>query len=103
MGQQPRLRSMVTPTSPLARAMQNVLEQHRGSAHPFRDVRVHAADPKLTEIVEQLKTLTLFEAADLVAKAEDAFGAVAVAGVAAPGAPGAAGGAAEAAEEKTTF
>ena len=55
------------------------------------------------EILEQLKKITLLEAAELVSQIEDTFGvsAAASAGVvmAAPGA----GGAGEAAEEKTEF
>lgn len=59
------------------------------------------------QIVEQLKSLTLLEAAELVKQIEEAFGvsAAAPAGgmmmMAAPGAGG--GGAAEAVEEKTEF
>ncbi len=59
------------------------------------------------QILEQLKSLTLLEAAELVKEIEEAFGvsAAAPAGgmmmMAAPG--GAPGGAAEAAEEKTEF
>ena len=59
---------------------------------------------KLTSIIEQLKTLTLLEAADLVKEIEQVFGvdtSVSVATVAA--AMPAAGGAAPAAEEKTAF
>jgi large subunit ribosomal protein L7/L12 len=61
---------------------------------------------KITSIIDQLKTLTLLEASELVKEIETVFGvdtsvAVASAGVALPGAAGAAP--AEAAEEKTSF
>lgn len=58
---------------------------------------------RIDEIVEQLKTLTLLEASELVTKIEDTFGVDASASggtmVMAP----TAGGAEEAAEEKTSF
>jgi len=60
---------------------------------------------KLTNIIEQLKTLTLLEAAELVTEIEKVFGvdtSVSVAAVAVPVAGGAAP-AAEAAEEKSAF
>jgi large subunit ribosomal protein L7/L12 len=60
---------------------------------------------KLTNIIEQLKTLTLLEAAELVTEIEKVFGvdtSVSVAAVAVPGAAAAAP-AAEAAEEKSAF
>lgn len=62
---------------------------------------------KTDEIIEQLKTITLLEAAELVAQIEETFGVDASAPTggmmvaAMPGAGG--GGAAEAAEEKTEF
>nr|YP_010502743.1 ribosomal protein L12 [Eutreptiella eupharyngea]UXD06339.1 ribosomal protein L12 [Eutreptiella eupharyngea] len=62
---------------------------------------------KTDEIIEQLKTITLLEAAELVAQIEETFGVDASAPTggmmvaAMPG--GAGGGAAEAAEEKTEF
>jgi large subunit ribosomal protein L7/L12 len=59
---------------------------------------------KVDEIIEQLKSLTLLEAADLVKQIEETFDVSAAASVGAVGmvmAPGA--GAAEAAEEKTEF
>jgi large subunit ribosomal protein L7/L12 len=60
------------------------------------------------ELIEKLKTITLFEASELVAQIETTFGVDASAPVggfmAAPGAGAAGGGAAaEAAEEQTTF
>jgi large subunit ribosomal protein L7/L12 len=60
---------------------------------------------KLTNIIEQLKTLTLLEASELVKEIETVFGvdtsvSVASVGVAMPAAGGAP---AEAAEEKTAF
>ena len=59
------------------------------------------ATEKTTKILEDIKTLTILELADLVKALEEEFGVsaapVAVAGVAAPGA------AAPAAEEKTEF
>ena len=56
------------------------------------------------QILEQLKTLSLLEASELVKQIEEAFGvsAAASAGVV-MAAPAAGGGAAEAAEEKTEF
>ena len=60
---------------------------------------------KVDEIIEQLKSLTLLEAADLVKQIEETFDVSAAASVGAVGmvmAPGA-GAAAEAAEEKTEF
>jgi large subunit ribosomal protein L7/L12 len=59
------------------------------------------------ELIEKLKTITLFEASELVKKIEETFGVDASAPVgggfiAAPAAAGAAGGA-EAAEAQTTF
>jgi len=62
---------------------------------------------KLSNIIEQLKTLTLLEAAELVTEIEKVFGvdtSVSVAAVAVPGAvAGGAAPAAEAAEEKSAF
>jgi large subunit ribosomal protein L7/L12 len=58
------------------------------------------------QILEQLKSLTLLEAAELVKEIEEAFGVSAAApagGMMMMAAPGAAGGAAEAVEEKTEF
>ncbi len=59
---------------------------------------------KVEAILEEIKGLTLLEAADLVKKMEEAFGVSAAAAVqvAAAGAPAAGGGAAPA-EEKTEF
>src|SRR5436305_8914294 len=55
-------------------------------------------------IVDQIKTLTLLEASELVKKMEEAFGVSAAAAVAAaPAGGGAAAAAAPAAEEKTEF
>ena len=62
---------------------------------------------KTDEILEQLKSLSLLEASELVKQIEDAFGVTAASGggmmmpMAMPGAPGAA--AAEPEEEKTEF
>ena len=61
---------------------------------------------KIDEIMEQLQTLTLLEAAELVEKIEETFGVDASAGggmVMMPGAAGGGGEATEAAEEKTEF
>nr|BCT02582.1 ribosomal protein L12 [Medakamo hakoo] len=59
------------------------------------------------ELIEKLKTITLFEASELVKQIEETFGVDASAPVggfvAAPVAGGAAGGGAEAAEAQTTF
>ena len=60
------------------------------------------------ELIEKLKTITLFEASELVKKIEETFGVDASAPVgggfvAAPAAGGAAGGGTEAAEAQTTF
>jgi len=102
---QPPARSMATPLSQLAPAMEHVIQRQHGSSHPFRNMRVHAENPKIDGIIEQLKTLTLFEAADLVKETEAAFGVSAAAGMvmAGPGGGGGGGAAAEAAEEKTDF
>lgn len=56
---------------------------------------------KITEIVEQIKGLTLVEAAELKTALEDEFGVTAAAPVVMGGAP--AGGEAAAAEEQTEF
>jgi large subunit ribosomal protein L7/L12 len=56
---------------------------------------------KIAEIVEQIKGLTLVEAAELKTALEDEFGVTAAAPVVAAGAP--AGGGEAAAEEKTEF
>jgi large subunit ribosomal protein L7/L12 len=61
---------------------------------------------KIEEIMEQLQTLTLLEAAELVEKIEETFGVDASAGggmMMMPGAAAGGGDAAEAAEEKTEF
>lgn len=55
------------------------------------------------KIVEQLKTLTLLEASELVTAIEDTFGVSAAAPVGVSAAAPAAGGAAEEVEEKTEF
>ena len=56
------------------------------------------------ELIEKLKTITLFEASELVAQIEATFGVDASAPVGGfVAAPGGGGGAAEAVEEKTTF
>jgi large subunit ribosomal protein L7/L12 len=57
----------------------------------------------LKNIVEQLSSLTVMEAADLVKQLEETWGVSAAAPVAAAAAAPAAGGAAPAAEEKTSF
>jgi large subunit ribosomal protein L7/L12 len=61
---------------------------------------------KVEEIIEQLKSLTLLEAADLVKQIEETFDVSASASVGTVGmmmAPGATGGGEEAPEEKTEF
>ena len=58
------------------------------------------ASEKITAIIEELKTLTVLELADLVHAVEDEFGVSAAAAVAVAG-PAADAGAAE--EEKTEF
>jgi large subunit ribosomal protein L7/L12 len=61
---------------------------------------------KVEEIIEQLKSLTLLEAADLVKQIEETFDVSASASIGAVGmmmAPGAGGGGEEAPEEKTEF
>lgn len=55
------------------------------------------------ELLDQIGSLTLLEAADLKKKMEDKFGVTAAAPVAMAMAPGAAGGGAAAVEEKTEF
>ncbi|MBX7157756.1 MAG: 50S ribosomal protein L7/L12 [Verrucomicrobiae bacterium] len=57
----------------------------------------------LKNIVEQLSSLTVMEAADLVKQLEETWGVSAAAPVAAVAAAPAGGGAAPAAEEKTSF
>jgi large subunit ribosomal protein L7/L12 len=57
----------------------------------------------LDSIVEQLSTLSLLEAADLVKKLEEKWGVSAAAPVAMAAMPGAAAAAAEPVEEKTEF
>ena len=57
---------------------------------------------KITQIVEELKTLTLLEAAELVSQIEETFGVDASAAVGGPVVMAAAG-AAEEVEEKTEF
>jgi large subunit ribosomal protein L7/L12 len=57
----------------------------------------------LSAIVDQLSSLTVLEAADLVKKLEEKWGVSAAAPVAVAAAGGAAGGAAPAAEAKTAF
>jgi large subunit ribosomal protein L7/L12 len=57
----------------------------------------------LEQIVEQLSTLSLLEAADLVKKLEEKWGVSAAAPVAMAAMPGAAAAAAEPVEEKTEF
>ena len=58
---------------------------------------------KVTSILEEIKGLTLLEAAKLVKEMETTFGVSAAAPVMVTGAPAAAGGAAAPAEEKTEF
>jgi large subunit ribosomal protein L7/L12 len=55
------------------------------------------------DLLDQIGSLTLLEAADLKKKMEEKFGVTAAAPVAFAAAPGAAGGGAAAAEEKTEF
>merc|ERR1712187_891409 len=90
----------------LTRTLEKGLQQHRGSAYPFRNLRV-SAEGVTGEIMEKIKTLTLLEAAELVKMMEEEFG-IDTSAVGAPmmmAAPGAAGGGggAPAEEEKTTF
>ena len=58
---------------------------------------------KIDQIVEDLKTLTLLEASELVSKIEETFGVDASAAAGGPVVMAAAAGAEEAAEEKTEF
>lgn len=57
----------------------------------------------LDQIVEDLSSLTVMEAADLATRLEEKWGVSAAAAVAVAGAPAAGGAAAEAAEEKDEF
>lgn len=57
----------------------------------------------INKMVEELSTLTVLEAAELVKKLEEKWGVSAAAPVAVAAAPAAAAAAAEAAEEKTEF
>merc|ERR1719281_743663 len=73
-GYQPQLRSMATPA--LRVPLPNNLQR---AAPQFRDVRVKgeaydALSPTGKEIVDQLKSLTLLEAATLVSAIEEEFG-----------------------------
>merc|ERR1719378_864758 len=92
----PAFGRMATPQLQFAHTMENVLQQRRGTSHPFRSVRVHAENPKVDEILEKLKTLTLFEAAELVKEVEETFGVSAAVSVAAAPAGGAVAGGAPA-------
>ena len=58
---------------------------------------------KIDQIVEELKTLTLLEASELVSKIEETFGVDASAAAGGPVVMAAVAGAEEAAEEKTEF
>ena len=58
---------------------------------------------KVEAILEEIKSLTLLEAADLVKKMEETFGVSAAAAVQVAGAGGAGAGAAAAVEEQTEF
>lgn len=58
---------------------------------------------KITQIVEELKTLTLLEASELVTAIEETFGVDASASVGGPVVMAAAAGVAEEVEEKTEF
>nr|WAJ57918.1 ribosomal protein L12 [Guinardia striata] len=58
---------------------------------------------KIDQIVEELKTLTLLEASELVSKIEETFGVDASAAAGGPVVMAVAAGAEEAAEEKTEF
>nr|YP_010172850.1 ribosomal protein L12 [Eucampia zodiacus]QSH90625.1 ribosomal protein L12 [Eucampia zodiacus] len=58
---------------------------------------------KITQIIEELKTLTLLEASELVSQIEETFGVDASASVGGPAMVMAAPGAAEEVEEKTEF
>lgn len=61
------------------------------------------ASEKTTQILDQIKALTILELADLVKAIEEEFGVSAAPVAVAAGAAGAAGAAAPAAEEKTEF
>lgn len=74
---------------------------------PYLTMEYISMSTTTDELIEKLKTITLFEASELVAQIEETFGVDASAPVggfvAAPGAAAGGGGAAEAAEEQTTF
>ena len=61
------------------------------------------ASEKTLALIEEIKTLTVLDLADLVKALEEEFGVSAAAPVAIAAAPAAGGAAAEAAEEKTDF
>jgi len=61
------------------------------------------ASEKVVKLLEEIKTLTLMDAADLVKALEEEFGVSAAAPVAMAAAPAAGGAAAPAAEEQTEF
>uniref|UniRef100_A0A7S2IVE5 Ribosomal protein L7/L12 C-terminal domain-containing protein n=1 Tax=Alexandrium andersonii TaxID=327968 RepID=A0A7S2IVE5_9DINO len=75
------------------------------SWHASRPVRIAMQSEKTDAIVEELKTLTLLEASELVKAIEDTFGvdASASAGAVMMAAPAAGGGEEEKAPEKTEF
>jgi large subunit ribosomal protein L7/L12 len=60
------------------------------------------ASEKVTQLIEEVKNMTVLELSDLVKALEEEFGVSAAAPMAVAAAP-AAGGAGEAAEEKTEF
>jgi large subunit ribosomal protein L7/L12 len=106
---QPQLRS--TMAAPAWRLARSPTMGNQG----LRNVRVFDGEgetktlsPKVTQIMDLVKELTLMQAADLVKELEDTFGVVANSGggmmMMAPGmAPAAGGGGAPAAEAQTTF
>jgi large subunit ribosomal protein L7/L12 len=109
-GYQPQLRSslatpawrMVRPVGPQSQSLRNV-RVFDG------DTATKELSPKVADIMEQIKGLTMMQGLELVEELEETFGVDASAGggmmMMAPGAmpAGGGGGAAPAAEEKTTF
>ena len=61
------------------------------------------ASEKVTQLIEEVKNMTVLELSELVSALEEEFGVSAAAPMAVAAAPAAGGGAAEAAEEKTEF
>merc|ERR1719324_1985073 len=69
----------LTGYQPMLRGMARPMQVQR-PIYPVRNVRAFDASPKVTEILEQIKTLSLLEASELVKEMEETFGIDASAG-----------------------